>query len=788
MSPRELPTGPNNRPIDLEKDGPSKEDRDRYGGNPEQKSRAKYGIRSEAYEEKGGGHEECEDRTLLRNDLRIWGVFDGLGGHTAGAEAATIARDTVTSFYEELLHTGNGEDKLADPEIQASIARAALQNANQQILEIQDSDPDKSDMATTATVVHAFRNAEDKPMLAFAHAGDTQLHLLRHGRMLPITHDEGQGSSLSNCLGRQDLKIRQSGAVELKFGDRILLISDGISGDTPAEKLSDVDYERALSRKKTLSRSVKDLVAVSKKDDDKAVVLLELYDQNAKPAVKERLGKLATRTTEMTKSAVTEARLKGKNTFTKVRELVKSVSFGGAEENANNETVEKSPAQRLDEARMRLAEQKVKVRRGKLIGQRKAEEKQSVLATEYQEAMQAYLKSELANHPEIETMSKAEREALAAELAIKASGRLVGEEVQYYMQLENGKYARFLSWYGRQSTAKKLGLGLLAGATAGVLGAAAGAIGAGGAAAAGAAGVRFSRGHANKRGASSAANIAPDTTELREKYQRYYRNAPHAVSYDEYRRQVGALEQSSHHHFNQAYYEQELQSPYNLVEKGEKKIGEAYTHEDDARVLSERVAAQILNSEDAYALEGWRKRDEKVKAVGAGVGALALGAVAGYLIEGLVDGFDADTDVEGDTPEVEPTETDAPVESDGGGDAEGEPDGAEDEPDEAENDEPEDVPTDPEGDNGDSNEAEISERSQYLYGELAGQEIDITIPEGSTVWDELEAAVEKEVPGVSDSEKQRLVGNILNQLEHEYPSRDFDLVYPGESFSVELPK
>ena len=84
-------------------------------------------------------------------------------------------------------------------------------------------------------------------------------------------------------------------------------------------------------------------------------------------------------------------------------------------------------------------------------------------------------------------------------------------------------------------------------------------------------------------------------------------------------------------------------------------------------------------------------------------------------------------------------------------------------------------------------ETDAGPAEQELFGNLAGETINIQIPEGSNVWSQLEASVEAQMPDVSETEKQRIVGNLLNTMEQQYPGRDLDLVYPGETFSVEVP-
>jgi hypothetical protein len=81
---------------------------------------------------------------------------------------------------------------------------------------------------------------------------------------------------------------------------------------------------------------------------------------------------------------------------------------------------------------------------------------------------------------------------------------------------------------------------------------------------------------------------------------------------------------------------------------------------------------------------------------------------------------------------------------------------------------------------------EVAPQAQDRFGELAGDQVDITIPKGSNVWDQLELAVDQRAD-VSFDRKQEIVDAMVDQMRVEYPGQDLSHVHPGDSFSVELP-
>jgi hypothetical protein len=81
---------------------------------------------------------------------------------------------------------------------------------------------------------------------------------------------------------------------------------------------------------------------------------------------------------------------------------------------------------------------------------------------------------------------------------------------------------------------------------------------------------------------------------------------------------------------------------------------------------------------------------------------------------------------------------------------------------------------------------EVAPEHRARFGELAGDQVDITIPKGSNVWDQLELAVDQRAD-VSFDRKQEIVDAMVDQMRVEYPGQDLSHVHPGDSFSVELP-
>ncbi|HEY9726836.1 MAG TPA: Stp1/IreP family PP2C-type Ser/Thr phosphatase [Chroococcales cyanobacterium] len=185
-------------------------------------------------------------RTVNQDDYyidpqgRFFIVADGMGGHAGGQEASQLATEAIQTYLEKHWQSAATSEELLEQ---------ALLEANQAILQDQQSHPERSDMGTTAVVV-MFR--QEQPWLA--HVGDSRLYRFRGSHLEQITEDHTWVARamkagdltpeqarmhpwrhvLSQCLGRKDLPKIEVQPMDVQPGDRLLLCTDGLT-----EELSD---------------------------------------------------------------------------------------------------------------------------------------------------------------------------------------------------------------------------------------------------------------------------------------------------------------------------------------------------------------------------------------------------------------------------------------------------------------------------------------------------------------------------------------------------------------------
>ena len=209
----------------------------------------------------------------------LYAVADGMGGARAGEVASQLALETMA------------EALAADAAL-----HDAAQTANERVYERSRADRAQAGMGTTLTAILLH---DDR--LEFAHVGDSRLYLWRDETLVQVTDDhslvgemlrEGhltreaaqshpQRSILSRALGTEPFVEIDSGELELRAGDTVLLCSDGlysmISETTMAAILSAVDDPGRIARQ---------LVREAKNEgghDNITVVVLRL-DEGVAPA------------------------------------------------------------------------------------------------------------------------------------------------------------------------------------------------------------------------------------------------------------------------------------------------------------------------------------------------------------------------------------------------------------------------------------------------------------------------------------------------------------------------
>ena len=124
-----------------------------------------------------------QDTFLVSNELGLWIVADGMGGHAGGDVAS---QKTVEAIYDYVADHA-GQDQATRTEEIPSFLRSAIGYANETVRSHAKANPEFSGMGTT--VVLLYLPAPSSPFAWVAHAGDSRAYLIRDQRISTLTRD-----------------------------------------------------------------------------------------------------------------------------------------------------------------------------------------------------------------------------------------------------------------------------------------------------------------------------------------------------------------------------------------------------------------------------------------------------------------------------------------------------------------------------------------------------------------------------------------------------------------------
>jgi len=200
------------------------------------------------------GHNE--DNYLINEELNLFVVADGMGGHAGGEYASAIAVNTVEEVVTSLELEGTPDTDENDPvEVTRHKLSHAIRLAGRRIFDKARQQPSYHGMGTTAVVLLV---QDDKAFVA--HVGDSRLYLFRDGAVDQVTEDhsliaekvkhglitpeEAKNHRMRNVITRS-LGYQEEVDVDLQVlpvltGDQYLLCSDGLSGYVTPDEIGEV--------------------------------------------------------------------------------------------------------------------------------------------------------------------------------------------------------------------------------------------------------------------------------------------------------------------------------------------------------------------------------------------------------------------------------------------------------------------------------------------------------------------------------------------------------------------
>ena len=201
-----------------------------------------------------------EDCFLADDDLSLFVVADGMGGHAAGEVASRLAIESIENFVRRSHHAEDFSWPCGiDPTLtfDGNRVRTAIYLANRRVFRAAEANDDYTGMGTT--VVCALIN---DGVLTIGHVGDSRLYVLSSGVLTAQTRDdtwaatvlaEGGGivdeealathpmrHVLTNVLGARDQTEIHVQERPIQPGELLLLCTDGLHGSVEDQVIQEL--------------------------------------------------------------------------------------------------------------------------------------------------------------------------------------------------------------------------------------------------------------------------------------------------------------------------------------------------------------------------------------------------------------------------------------------------------------------------------------------------------------------------------------------------------------------
>lgn len=200
----------------------------------------------------GQKREHNEDSYLCNDQLRLYAVADGMGGHQGGERASRLAVEVIER--EMLDRAANTLQMASDEDVRKALSDST-QLASRTIFEMALTNPQYAGMGTTLTGIWF----HDQTLTLF-HVGDSRAYLLRDGSIRQLTEDHSwiQEQVRAGLVSPEDAVVsrfrniitRSVGfestvkpdlqTIAVETGDCYLLCSDGLSNYLSLDEISQI--------------------------------------------------------------------------------------------------------------------------------------------------------------------------------------------------------------------------------------------------------------------------------------------------------------------------------------------------------------------------------------------------------------------------------------------------------------------------------------------------------------------------------------------------------------------
>ncbi len=240
-----------------------------------------------------------EDAFYLDDDLKLYMVADGMGGHLAGEVASALVVDTIRDYMKRFKEKGDVEE-MEDPDEtlskEANRLLSSINLANQGVHQVAQSNTNYKGMGSTVSL--AFFTSDT---MIVANVGDSPVYLVHDGgiELLSVTHNVISEQMAINPEMAQKLDARfrhmltrgmgieatvEADVCEIQYfeGDILTISSDGLSDKVSPEEILDIVKAEPPAK---ACQTLVDLANERGGDDNITVIVIKIKADNEKGGI-----------------------------------------------------------------------------------------------------------------------------------------------------------------------------------------------------------------------------------------------------------------------------------------------------------------------------------------------------------------------------------------------------------------------------------------------------------------------------------------------------------------------
>lgn len=240
-----------------------------------------------------------EDSMYLDDDLKLYIVADGMGGHQAGEVASELVIETIRDYMRRFQGEGDVEELEDFDEALSKEANRLLSSihlANRGVHEVAQSNENYHGMGSTISAAFFVNDT-----LIVANVGDSPIYLVHDGgiELLSVTHnviseqmainpeaakhlDKRFRHMLTRAMGINETVEPDICEIQYFDGDILTISSDGLSDKVSPEEILDIVKRE---RPEKACQTLVNLANERGGDDNITVIVLKIKTEQTKPGI-----------------------------------------------------------------------------------------------------------------------------------------------------------------------------------------------------------------------------------------------------------------------------------------------------------------------------------------------------------------------------------------------------------------------------------------------------------------------------------------------------------------------